>query len=979
MKNHNIKAVLFDLDGVVVRTDHYHYWAWKQLAEEQGWDFDEKINDRLRGVPRLTSLEEILKHNNIELSMESKQELLQNKNKYYLRRIQNISEEDIYPGVIEFIQKMRIYGTKIALCSSSKNANFILEKLSIADLFDVIITGHDVKNAKPHPEIFLLAAKKLRVPEFHCVVFEDAVVGIEAAKSAGMRTVGVGNYKEMKDITEQFITEYSEINVKTFLECGLKQPFPIDKNKIIETNFNRNEIYHMESLFALGNGYMGLRGTYDETDEDIYSCDGMYINGVYATRPIGGALYSVGFPKHDEFTVNLSDWRIFNLYIDGEKACFSKDNIKEHRRELDMKNGKIDRYFIFETSTGKKAAVYSCRIVNMDSVKTAQIRYQVIPINFNGEMCVRSQVIKATKIYGSIQTAVVSEKNIEDIYSFTQEVITTKQQVLTAVTHVVNATDYHVQINNEENLYTYEVVANVMKGETLLVDKFVAFNCFLDDVEDMEADARELIQINKTTGFEKLKERQSNFWRQHWENGDIIIEGNDADQQVVRYSLFQLRQQLATKNQCSIGATGLTGPGYSGKVFWDTEMYLMPYYNFTKPESQKELLMYRYRILDIARARAKEFGTVGAMYAWCSVSGEETSVIHEASTAEYHLQSDIAYAIWRYCDTTDDKEFLYNYGAEIVFETAKFMAHRGSFNPARNGKFCINVVCGPDEYSCGVSNNMYTNFMAKFHLEYALNIVREMKRNIPEKYEALTKKINLSEEELQLWKKASENMYYKYNQELGIHEQDDSFVYKDPVDMDFVPKNVDIRWKYHPLDLWRMQVSKQADIVLLNFLQGDKFTSDEKLRNYNYYEPRCNHGSSLSTAIHSIVAAELHKAEAYEYFRCSAYMDIGDFKKNTSYGLHMACLGGVWMSVIHGFLGMRHYTDGLHFNPQIPTSWKTYQCRIKYKDACVEINVDKQKTEFKLVSVKEIYFWVNDKYITLTKKAPVFTWKTNIL
>ena len=784
--------------------------------------------------------------------------------------------------------------------------------------------------------------------------------------------------QEFEQIADQFITEYDEINIETFLESGLKQSLPVDKDKIIETGFNRNEIYHMESLFALGNGYMGLRGTYDETDEDIYACDGMYINGVYATRPIGGALYSVGFPKRDEFTVNLSDWRIFNLYIDGEKACFSKANIKEHRRELDMLNGKIDRQFIFETSTGKKAAVYSCRIVNMDEVKTAQIRYQVIPLNFDGQVCVKSQVIKVTKIHGSIQTSFISEQNVDDIYSFAQEVITTKQKVITAVTHTVSAADYCIQNNNEENLYTYEVVANLKKGETLTVDKFVAFNCFLDDVTDMEGDARRLIRKNKTAGYEILKERQSDFWKKQWEYGDVVIDGNDADQQAVRYSLFQLRQQLVTTNQCSIGATGLTGPGYSGKVFWDTEMYLMPCYNFTKPELQKELLMYRYRILDIARARAKEFGTVGAMYAWCSVSGEETSVIHEASTAEYHLQSDIAYAIWRYCDSTEDTDFLYNYGAEIVFETAKFMAHRGSFNPARNGKFCINVVCGPDEYSCGVSNNMYTNFMVQFHLRYALSITDEMRRIIPEKYEALTKKINLNEEELELWKKAADNIYYKYNVELGIHEQDDSFVYKDPVDMDLIPKNVDIRGCYHPLDLWRQQVSKQADIVLLNFLQGDKFTYEEKMQNYNFYEPRCNHGSSLSTAIHSIMAAELHKPEAYEYFRCSAYMDIGDFKKNTSHGLHMACHGGVWMAIVHGFLGMRHYIGGLHFNPQIPDVWNTYQCRIVYKGSCIEVNVGKQEAKFELISGEKFSFWVGDEYVTLTKKLPVFTWNVII-
>lgn len=972
MKNHNIKAALFDLDGVIVFTDKYHYLAWKQLADEQGWEFDEKVNNRLRGIPRIASLEEILKHNHIVLPMEQKFELSSVKNEYYVKLLENINEGDIYPGVVEFIKKLRAKGIKISLCSSSKNAPLVLEKLGLTELFDAVVTGHDIKNAKPDPEIFLLGAKKLRMPAFHCVVFEDAKAGIEGAIAAKMKNMGVGNREETEKLADQFIMNYEEIDIDTFLESGAKQPLPVDENKIIETDFNLKDLHHIESLFALGNGYMGLRGTYDEADDGIGMCDGMYINGVFATLPYNHFHKVVGFSKKDQFTVNLTDWRIFNLYIDGEKACFSNENIKEHRRELDMINGKIDRTFIFETSTGKKAVVKSCRIVNMDKVCSAQVSYCVTPINFDGEVVVQSQVVKLTEIEHAIHCSVVEEKDTDGIYSFVQEVNTTKQQVASAIAHTVDANEYHVEIKNEENLYSYNVTAKLSQNETLKVDKFAAFSCYLDNIENLQESARGLVEENKMLGFEALKVVQAEFWAKHWENGDVIIKGNAADQQAVRFSLFQLRQQLVTTNQCSIGATGLTGPGYSGKVFWDTEMYLMPYYNFTDPKSQKELLMYRYRILDKARKRAKEFGTVGAMYSWCSIDGEETSIVFEASTAEYHLGSDIAFAIWRYCDTTGDKEFLYNYGAEIVFDTARFMAHRGRFIPERDNHFCINVVCGPDEYACGVSNNMYTNLMVQYHLRYALSIVEDMKQNAPSIYQELAEKLCLTAEELELWKNAADNMYYKYNEKLGIHEQDDSFIYKDPVDMDTIPKNVDIRWSYHPLDLWRMQVSKQADVCLLNFIQGDKFTYEEKQRNYDYYEPRCNHGSSLSTAIYAIMAAELGKPEAYEFFRCSAYMDISDFKHNTADGLHLACLGGVWMTVVNGFLGMRHYVDGLLFNPHIPAAWDSYKCRIAYRDAVMEVKVGKEEAVFTLVSGDELSFCIDNEEVKLTKNASVF-------
>lgn len=972
LKNYNIKAALFDLDGVVVFTDKYHYLAWKQLSDEMGWEFDEQINQQLRGIPRLASLEKILEHNQVELPLDKKTELMNLKNEYYVKLLEKINEDDIYPGVVDFIKNLRAKGTKIALCSSSKNAELVLNKLELNELFDAVVTGKDIKNAKPDPEIFLLGAKKLKTPKFHCVVFEDAKAGIEGAIAAGMKSIGVGNREETEELADQFISDYNEIDIEAFLESGKKQAMPIHETKIIERDFDKKDILHTESMFSLGNGYIGLRGTYDELDEAIGMCDGMYLNGVFATEPYHHIHVFPGYAKRDAFTVNLADWRIFDLYIDGEKACFSNKNIKEHQRELDMKNGWVDRKFIFETASGKRAEVQSCRIVNLDTVNTAQIRYKVTALNFAGEVVLKSLIVKTTKLNGEYRCSLVSEKNSDTIYSFVQKVDTTDCKVASAFMHTVYADNKDIIERNDENVYCYEVKSFLSNHDSLTVEKYAAFSTNLDAVDDMEEAARKDVRENHLKGFDQLKREQSEAWQEHWEAGDIEIQGNPADQQAVRFCLFHLRQQLPIKNQCSIGATGLTGPGYSGKVYWDTEMYMMPYFNFTEPEKQKELLMYRYKYLDKARARAKEFDTVGAMYPWCGIDGEETSVIFEASTAEYHLGSDIAFAIWRYCDSTGDTEFLYNFGAEILFETAKFISHRGQFIDARGGRFCINTVCGPDEYACGVSNNMYTNMMAQYHLRYALSVVDDMKMNSPERYDLLEKKVGLTEAELTLWRNAADRMYYRYNEELGIHEQDDSFVYKDPVDMESCPMNVDIRFLYHPLDLWRKQVSKQADIVLLNFIQGDKFSFEEKMRDYDYYEPKCNHGSSLSTGIHAIMAAELEKPEAYEFFRCSAYMDIKDFKNNTANGLHMACLGSVWMSVVNGFLGMRHYTNGLLFNPHIPKAWDSYQCRIKYKGSRIEVNVERDKTTFTLISGNNFSFNISEENVVLTLEKPEF-------
>lgn len=968
MKNRNIKAALFDLDGVVVFTDKYHYLAWKRLADENGWEFDEKVNNRLRGIPRIASLEEILKYNGIDLPYEEKERLADIKNTYYKKLLNELNPSDIYKGSVEFIEELRKRNVKIALCSSSKNAGFVLEKLGLSYLFDKVVTGNDIVNSKPHLEVFLKGAEKLGIPAFHCVVFEDALAGIQAGKAAKMRTVGVGNREETEELADQFITDYSEIDIPVFLESGKIKSYPISETSFVEDNFCLNDVKHIETVFALGNGYMGLRGTYDEEDE-IGQINGMYINGIFAVKPYSHPALFKGFAKRDQFTVNLSDWRIINLYVDGEKACFLKHNIKDHFRELDFISGQLKRSFIFETATGKRIRVESRRLVNMDEVHSAEISYTVTPLNFDGELIIESVVVKNTTTFDEVCTKTVSETERDGIYTELLCVPTTKQEVSVSVAHTVDGQVLKTQSEYSAERYKYTVYADLKRNTSVTLNKFAAFAATIDGIDNLTEFSHNIALENAKAGFEVIAKRQKAFWDDYWKTADVKIKGNSADCQAVRFSLFQLRQQLATVNDCSIGATGLTGPQYSGKVFWDTEMYLMPYYNFTFPESQKGLLMYRYRILDKARERAAEFDAPGAMYSWCSIDGEETSVVFEASTAEYHLNSDIAYSIWRYYDSTEDRAFLYDYGAEIVFETAKFMFWRGNFSAARGGRFCLNAVCGPDEYACGVNNNCYTNFMLRFHFEFALKLAKEMQNNAPEKFARLCEKISITEKDFADWKRAADNIYYKYNEQLGIYEQDDSFVYEDEADMSALPMNYDLRGMYHPLDLWRLQVSKQADVVLLNFIQGDRFTKDEKQRCYDYYEPKCNHGSSLSTAIHCIMACELEKPEAYEFFRSTAYMDISDFKKNTGHGLHIACLGGVWMSVVNGYLGMRHYTDGIHFEPRIPKEWEEYTLNFAYKGAVMKITVNAGKAVFELISGESLEFKVYGNSVALNKTS----------
>lgn len=464
MKNQVIKAALFDLDGVVVFTDKYHYLAWKKLADENGWEFDEQVNQRLRGIPRIASLEEILKHNNTDLPFEEKERLANIKNEYYVKMLENLNSGDIFTGAPEFIKALRDRGIKVSLCSSSKNAEFVLNKLGLTPLFDAVVSGKDIVNAKPDPEVFLKGAEALGVSRFNCAVFEDAKVGIEAARKAGMKAVGVKNKEETYELSHQFVNDYTEIDVDTFIETGKVKKMPLCETALVEKDFDKKEIKHFESLFALGNGYLGMRGTYDEpTAGEV--C-GMYINGVFATEHYRHLVSFKGYATQNEFTVNLPDWRIFTVTVDGETASLSENNISEHERRLEFDTGRLTRSFIFTTNSGKQVKIESIRLLNRREVHGAEISYMVSPLNFSGEVQVSSAIVKNTKLNNRLYTETESESFTDNVYTIKQLIPTTGQHAAVSVAHTVKGNNYIVKDYNTPEKYTYCVNFALDKGET---------------------------------------------------------------------------------------------------------------------------------------------------------------------------------------------------------------------------------------------------------------------------------------------------------------------------------------------------------------------------------------------------------------------------------------------------------------------------------------------------------------------------------
>jgi len=968
---HQIKAVLFDLDGVVVFTDKYHYLGWKKLADENGWDFNEEVNNSCRGIPRIASLEVILDYNKINLSEAEKEKFANLKNEYYKQLIEKISLDDIYPGIIEFLEKLKAKGVRLAICSSSKNAMTVLNALDLTKYFEAVVGGNDIKSPKPAPVIFLKGAKLLNMHPVHCLVFEDAVSGVEAAHAAKMKCVGVGTPELLPNAFEH-VTDYSKIDIRALLDAGRVKTIIEEPWKITETELKKNRFPFWETAFALSNGVIGVRGTFEESSVGYEEYPATFLNGICGYEPYQHLWKLPGYPDSRHAILNICDWTKIDLIVDGETFSVEKSTLLNHKRSLVLKRGILEREFVWKTKSDKKIHVKTERIVSMVRQNIAALRYSVTP-ETDCELTFKSKMSAVMKSNIMSSNHIEVEKHFED-----NGVDIIWQKVKTSDDKVILAQSYSLagQKNIEGNILNFKSSIRAQKDKTVILDKiFSAYSTMDEQSPPLKGDlggcyAQILKEITsaREAGFEKLREEQEDFWAEFWKDADIKIEGNIQDQQAVRFSLFHLRQSNPEKSNRSISANGLTGDEYSGLVFWDTEMYMLPPLIYTQPETVRQLLEYRYSILDKARERAKQMQGIGALFSWNSIKGEECGHVYEASTAQYHLLPDIAFAINLYDRMIGDDDFIFTQAAEILFEMCRFMEDRGCYVENKNGKFCINVVCGPDEYGCGVNNNAYTNAMTKWMFNYAVELYKRIEKKQPEKIATLCEKISLTKEEISAWEKAAENMFIPEKTPKGIIPQDDCFLDMDPVDMDLIPKNTDIRHYNHPLNLWRMQVIKQADVLLMMFTLGDKFSIEEKRANYLFYEPKTNHGSSLSPCIHSIIASEIGlKDDAYGFFRQTALMDLNDFKNNTSGGVHSACLGGCWMTVVNGFAGMRDYSDGLIFNPVLPDSWKSYSFSIVYKGSKILVEVTSSETKFTLLSGEPITFYSKGKKVELKK------------
>lgn len=937
---YNVKAVLFDLEVVIVFTERLHFSAWKRLASEQGWRFDQAIHHQLRGMCCMDSLGVILSANGISLSRTDRLNLAGRKNGYYADSLAKIKDDSLYPGVIPFIRSLKARGLLIGLCSDSCNAAMVVDRLGIEELFDCIVTCEDVTKPKPDPEIFEKAAKRLNRHPFNCMVFEHTISGIDAAKNGDFRHVGFSNTGCLLN-ADQIISDYASIDIDSLIEFGRIQPPEVNGWRIISREFTPSQAQYWESLFCLSNGYMGVRGALEEESVCManWTHPGCYINGIYET---------IKFPGHREFPgeldkmdilINLFDWRLITVEIDGESMSLDQGRFLEHYRELNMKDGVLNRALVWESSGGKQVRIESVRLVSMVRRHSAAIRYRVIPLNFSGRIDVISSVGGVT---GSIQMneSVKLRHCRSEIIDGDTIFICSRTELSNidiglSCAHGVGSGEVNeIRISQKKDVVKFRYRFDSESGKALHLDKHVALTTSLDtdDVAEMESVLLKRVRKDRLEGFDSLLREQKCWWRQAWGSMDIQVRGCDADQQAIRLSIFQLRQNHTKENKRSISATGTSGDNYHGWIFWDTEVFMFPFFLYHDPVAARALLEYRCNTLDGARRRAREIQLPGACYGWSTLDGTENNGYFAASTAQYHVNADIGYAMWHYFQATQDFDFIVTSCIDTLVEICRMFAGLGKFIKMKGNRFCINYVCGPDEYNYHVNNNCFTNLMVQKHINFTLEILDCMSKKCPTKLINLKKRVDLSEEEIVIWRRIEKEMFIPFNNELCIHEQDDGFLYRDPVDVDMLPDNYEFKKSFTELNLGRMQVCKQADVVLFNFLLNEMVPSETKRNNFDFYLSRTKHVSSLSACIHSIMAAEVGRKElVYDLLRQTIYMDLCDLKKNTSSGIHFACTGGAWMVVVNGLAGMRDDSRGLQFNPFIPEEWEGYSFKMQYR------------------------------------------------
>jgi alpha,alpha-trehalose phosphorylase len=735
--------------------------------------------------------------------------------------------------------------------------------------------------------------------------------------------------------------------------------FPVEPWAIRETELDLDRLAASESVFALANGHVGLRGNLDEGEP--FGLPGTYLGGFYEVRPLPYAEAGYGFPEDGQTVVNVTNGKIIRLLVEDEPFDVRYGELRHHERVLDLRAGVLRRSVEWVTPTGCPVRVSSTRLVSFKQRAVAAIVYEVEPLQSTIPVVIQSELVANESLpepNGDPRAAAALHAPLcsEQYDSRGHRVIlvhrtqASKLRIAAAMDHLVEGPEnLDCSCESFEDLGRLTVTAELSPGEPLRLVKLIAYGWSsersLPAVRDQVGAA--IAEARQTCWFgllEQLREYVDDFWVRAY----VELDGDAELQQAIRFALFHTLQAGARAEQRPIPAKGLTGPGYDGHTFWDTETFVLPVLTYTTPHAAADALRWRQGTLHLARDRARQLGLRGAVFPWRTIHGEECSGYWPAGTAAFHVNADIADAAVRYLGASADQDFERDTGLELLVETARMWRSLGHHD--KNGRFRIDGVTGPDEYSAIADNNVYTNLMAQRNLRAAADAI--------ERHPQLEERLGVDDEEAAGWRDAAKAMLVPYDAALEVHPQADGFTDHGAWDFEHTePDQYPLLLHFPYFDLYRKQVVKQADLVLALYLRGDWFTDEEKARNFAYYERLTVRDSSLSACIQAVVAAEVgHLQLAYDYFAEAALLDVDDLEHNTRDGIHIAALAGTWIAAVAGFGGLRDHDAALGFSPRLPDQLTALKFRLTVRGLRLRVEVDHAEATYSLLDQGTLEF-----------------------
>ncbi|MEV0566400.1 glycoside hydrolase family 65 protein [Dactylosporangium sp. NPDC050588] len=756
--------------------------------------------------------------------------------------------------------------------------------------------------------------------------------------------------------------------------------FPVEPWAVRETELDLDDLGQTESLFALSNGHVGLRGNLDEGEP--FGLPGTYLNSFYEERPLPYAEAGYGFPEEGQSILNVTNGKVFRLLVDDEPFDVRYGNLLSHERVLDLRAGTLRRDVDWMSPAQQRVKVSTTRLVSLEQRSIAAFLYEVEPVDGPARVIVQSELVanedipqpsKDPRVAAALGHALEPEEHSANELNG-QLLHRTKASWLRLGAEMDHEVDAPVPVRSHtearEDWARTTFACELQPGQRLRIVKYLAYGwssqrsrqAIRDQVHGAIAGAR-------LGGWDGLVAAQRRFLDGFWAQADVEVEGDAEIQQAVRFALFHLMQAGARAEARPIAAKGLTGHGYDGHVFWDTESFVLPVLTYTHPQAARDGLRWRHDTLQLARDRAAQLGLSGAAFPWRTIRGQECSAYWPAGTAGFHVNADIAAAVVRYVQATGDTAFEADCGLELLVETARLWRSLGHHD--RHGVFHIDGVTGPDEYSAIADDNIYTNLMAQQNLVAAAGAA--------ERHPDEARAVGVDDEEIASWRDAAARIHLPYSSELRVHEQSTGFTRHQEWDFEHTPDDhYPLLLHYPYFDLYRRQVVKQADLVLAMHWRGDAFTAEEKARNFAYYDERTVRDSSLSACTQAVMAAEVgHTELAYDYLGEAAFVDLYNLQHNSGDGLHMASLAGTWLALVAGFGGMRDHGGELSFMPRLPDRLDRLSFAITCHGGILRVTVDHEEATYQLDSGEmtlrhhgEQFTVAADKPVTLRVPPP---------